>query len=563
MKAFFGSLLLSVLFSLAAICSQAQTPDSTAEWVVHPPGLGGDQIGGMVMDDSGNIYIAGGFNYEMTVGNIVLNSPGGADGFIIKYRPDGAVIWARRAGGVSGDMITGIDLDDSGNVYVTGMFSDTAEFNDVSLVSAGGVDAFVAKYRPDGTLAWAVSAGGSTIIEDWGDHGRLIRVGPNGDIYVVGMFVDQAVFETDTLIGRGIADLFIARYRPDGGVVWASSAKAGPYAYPGGIAVDDSGAVLIHGALPDTIDFGGVSLISKGEDDIFTAKYGADGTFQWAKQVGGAAEERYGDIAIDRGDNIIVTGGFEFMADFNDTTLVGTGNRDVFLARYEADGTLTWIRGFGGRGLAEGDRIVLDENGETYILGLFGETLDLDGIILTAEKNRDNRFLAKLDTGGKVEWARYLCDYRSARLDHVVVRGDVVYGAGSFEKTIVLGGDTLTSAGSTDIFVWKFPRVPAVSALPMEEYDGMGVDLGARILALHPNPARDRASVEVEMPAPGVATLVVTDLLGRTIATPFNGRLMGGRTVLAIDIGGMSAGSYLVRLLTESGTRSARLVVTP
>ena len=150
-----------------------------------------------------------------------LTSAGFGDIFVAKYDPDGALLWATRAGGGGNSTGLGIDVDAEGNIHVTGWFRETAVFgegedNETTLTSAGGAptDIFVAKYDPDGALLWAVRAGGTSV-----DRGSGIALGGAGNSHMTGLFRETAVFgagedneTTLTSAGGAPTDIFVAKY---------------------------------------------------------------------------------------------------------------------------------------------------------------------------------------------------------------------------------------------------------------------------------------------------------------------------------------------------------------
>ena len=123
------------------------------------------------MDGTGNSYVTGVFQGAATFGPGDLNettliAAGGTDIFVTKYDAGGALLWAKRAGGTSGDQGFGIATDSTGNSYVIGSFGGTATFgpgeaNETTLTAAGGNDIFVANYDANGALLWAKRAGGT------------------------------------------------------------------------------------------------------------------------------------------------------------------------------------------------------------------------------------------------------------------------------------------------------------------------------------------------------------------------------------------------------------------
>jgi len=186
-----------------------------------------DYIGITTLSNNSTV-VTGWFQGSATFGpgeinQAILNSAGVADIFIARYNPDGTLSWAKRVGGTSiyygddwGYEITTLS-DDS--TVVTGRFSVSATFgpdemNQTVLTSAGGRDIFIARYNPNGTLAWAKRAGGSSY--DWG-YG-ITTLSDNSTV-VTGGFYGSATFgpwepNQRILTSAGNEDIFIARFAP-------------------------------------------------------------------------------------------------------------------------------------------------------------------------------------------------------------------------------------------------------------------------------------------------------------------------------------------------------------
>jgi hypothetical protein len=268
------------------------SPSGTYLWAFKLDGGNGPQnLGNSVattslgIDGSGNIYVGGYFGGTVNVGGKgSLTSAGNRDLFVAKYTAAGRYSWAFRAGGTGDDLCNSVAADGSGNVYVTGTFEGTVDFNPgtgtTNLTSAGGADIFVARYNTSGAYLWAFRTGGTT-----SDDGvRSIAVDGSGDIYTVGGFVGVVDFDP----GAGTANLdgdsfsmFIAKYTATGGYLWAvgMAGSAGTFGWGGRtLAIGGSGMVYISGSFANTVDFdpgvGTANLTSAGGPrDIFIAGY--------------------------------------------------------------------------------------------------------------------------------------------------------------------------------------------------------------------------------------------------------------------------------------------------
>ena len=224
--------------------------------------------------------------------------------------------FAVSAGGKDRDIAHDVAIDRRGNIYVTGNFEGTATFGEggdaVALNSVGGSDVFVARYGRDGALRWAIRAGGNGR-----DEGRGIATDRLGNVYVSGAFQEIATFgqgdEAVTLTTTGFDDIFVAKYGRNGTLRWATS-SGGPYPDGGlDIATDHRGNAYVTGFFNEMATFGAgeTAIVLAGSDiDIFIAKYGRDGTPQWATGGGGDDFDFGYGIATDRRANVYVTGAY-------------------------------------------------------------------------------------------------------------------------------------------------------------------------------------------------------------------------------------------------------------
>lgn len=252
-------------------------------WATRAGSSGEDKGNGIATDCAGNVYVVGEFENTVTFGNtITLQAPGTdvADIFVGKLDPTtGSWVWATRAGKLAGDITSenkgyGVATDCSGNVYVTGEFIGTITFgNNITLVSAGSSDIFVAKINPaNGEWVWATRAGSTGI-----DKGNEITTNCRGDVFVTGEFSGTVTFGNSiTLKSDGSpAEVFIAKIDPTYGTwVWAERVGGSSSDRGHGITTDCQGNVYVTGEFENTATFGNnITLGSDGAaDDMFIAK---------------------------------------------------------------------------------------------------------------------------------------------------------------------------------------------------------------------------------------------------------------------------------------------------
>lgn len=236
------------------------------------------------IDSSNNVYITGQFagvvDFDPSVGVTNLNSGGSFDIFLAKYDTSGNYVYAKVLGGVDVDAGSGLAVDGSGNTYVTGWFRGTADFDPsagvANLVSAGGQDAFFAKYDALGNYVYAKGFGG---IRNETITGLVID--SSGNSYVTGVFQSTTDFDPSAgvanLTNLGLYDVFLAKYDASGNYMYAKSI-AGPTKGIGySVAIDGSGIVYITGQLFGTADFdpseGVYNLSTINQSSVFVASY--------------------------------------------------------------------------------------------------------------------------------------------------------------------------------------------------------------------------------------------------------------------------------------------------
>jgi uncharacterized delta-60 repeat protein len=408
------------------------------------------------------------------------------DNFIARYNPDGTLSWVKGAGGASEYYdACGITMLSDNSIVVTGLFQGSATFgqyepNQTVLTSDSCHDIFVARYNPNGTLAWVKGAGGVT-----DDDGNAITALSDDSTVVTGFFNGSAIFgpgesNQTTLTSAGSGDIFIARYNPDGTLAWAKRA--------GGIA-DDVGkaiitlldnSIVVTGSFTESAKFGPSEsnqtiLTSAGGEDIFIARYNPDGALTWVKRAGGASTYDWGyGITALSDSSIVVTGLFEGSVTFgpgelNQTALTSAGDIDIFIARYNQDGTLAWAKRAGGASYDRGNGITTLSDNTTVVTGeycgpaIFGSGEPNQTVLTTVDSNYINAFIARYNVDGTLAYAKHAggsqCSSFSSGIttlsdnSSVVIgffQGSATFGTGEPDETV------LSYAKDLGIFIARF-----------------------------------------------------------------------------------------------------------
>jgi hypothetical protein len=201
---------------------------------------------------------------------------------------------------------------------------------------------FLRAQTPD--WVWARGAGSTGT-----DNAFSITAHQSGSTYVTGHYGSGGItLGTTTLANLGASDIFIAKYDSSGAVLWAHGA-GGP-GYEGGqsVATDSAGNCYVTGGFEGSISFGTVTLTTSGFADVFVVKYDPNGNLLWARNAGSSTIDVGSSIAVDGLGNCYVTGYYSGSMTIGASSLPNAGNEDIFIAKYDASGSLLWAKGFGG-----------------------------------------------------------------------------------------------------------------------------------------------------------------------------------------------------------------------
>lgn len=238
---------------------------------------------------------------------------------------------------------------------------------------------------------------------------------------------------------------------------WAISAGGKQHDKTRGIAVDSAGNVLLTGEFTGTATFGEYTLTSVGDMDFFVAKVDPQGTILWARSGGGAKVDRGYAITADAAGNSYVTGHYDSPeAMFDQVTIKNAGEYDLFVAKYDAQGKLVWIKSGGGPGYDYGHGIAADKLGQVFVTGaVVGE-----GTFAAAKLGHpgpSHIFCLALSTDCELLWSRAAEGTGSSSGHGIAVdhQGNC-YAGGYAGGVSEFGGQKISNTAGQEILVAKF-----------------------------------------------------------------------------------------------------------
>ena len=236
-------------------------------------------------------------------------------------------------GGAGSDVGYGLDVDSSGNTYVTGYFQETVNFGGGNITSAGSSDIFVLKLDSSGKLLWVNTYGGT------GDEAGIhFSIDSSGNIYVSGNFGDTVDFGGGNVTSAGSADIFILKLNSSGAFQWVNTYGGTGYDTGNGLDVDSSGNIYVSGYFGDTVDFGGGNVTTAGNSDIFVLKLNSSGAFQWVNTYGDTGFDVSEDTVIDSSGNLYIIGSFQNTVDFGGGNITSAGSNDIYVLKLNSLG---------------------------------------------------------------------------------------------------------------------------------------------------------------------------------------------------------------------------------
>jgi hypothetical protein len=424
--------------------------------------LGGDQGNAVIVDNSGDVYVAGSFFSEVDFGDgNPIQSNGWNDAFLTKYDSNGEFIRVVTWGGSSSDFVHSVVADDSGNVYVASSFSSAVDFGDGNPIQPNGnSDGYLLKLDSNGDFISVKTYSGSgcenpasTVIDNF------------GNIFVAGYFDGEVDFgDGNPIQANGTSDVFLTKYDFNDDFDWVRTWGGLDYDYGISVAVDGQGNAYITGGFYEAIDFGdGNPIQSNGIGDIFVCRFDSNGDFIWAKTWGGVDHDKGTSVAVDNSGNVYATGFFQEEVDFGDGNPIQSIHAwDVYLVKHNQDGDFVWVETWGGHNDQYPKSVAVDKADKVYVAGVFYAGIDFgDGNPIQAIGGSD-AFFSKFDSNGDLIWVKtwggLSSDFaRSIAFDESGDISEHVYVTGSFKGTVNFGdGNPIQSNGGGDAYLSKF-----------------------------------------------------------------------------------------------------------
>ncbi len=243
------------------------SPAGNHLWSKRYGNLSGQESYAVAIDAADNIVVVGTLKGNMNFGGGLLTSLGLGDVFLAKLDPMGNHVWSKRFGDMVDQTGAGVAVDPAGNIIAVGSFAGTLNLGGQNLVSAGGTDAWIAKFSPAGVHLWSRAGAGN-------NNQALTGVSSDvfGNVTATGFLSDTADFGGGALTAIAGQDVVVARYSAAGSHLWSKRYGGAGTELGRATAAAATGEVFITGLVTSPTDFGGGVMAGGGGEDIFLFK---------------------------------------------------------------------------------------------------------------------------------------------------------------------------------------------------------------------------------------------------------------------------------------------------
>jgi hypothetical protein len=427
-------------------------------------------------DPAGNVYVAISFTGTIDFGTGPVTSTGNNEPMVIKYDPNGNVVWSYQvAGGTSSTQIEGMAVDANGGVGLVIQGGPSINFGDGGQTGA----MFAVKLDPSGHVAWANAYNAVFFLGDTTGYYNVqdVALTAAGDMAIGGYLYQPVNLGAGTVTPIGSTDAFVLVLGPNGQYRFAKHwGVAGKNSQVNSVAFQPSGDVALAGNLDSVaFDLGGGSLAPIGVDDYYFNADGfvmvldTSGNYVTAQRFGGAGASTTANMVTSNAAGLAIGGTFSgttlTWGDAGQLDVPGDGGLRLYVAQLDPNGVELWSHAYGDpTGWLQFGGIAATTSGNPVVTGFFDKGIDFGdhAIGVTSDASTPYKaFVAELDRGdGGPVFSRATNNgptaTGSAYAWGVAAGGGGIYVGGWFGGTIDFGG--MPETGNQAFFVAKFAQ---------------------------------------------------------------------------------------------------------
>lgn len=394
----------------------------------------------LAVEPLGSVYLTGIFLDTMQMGTQLLTNAGSYDMFLAKYDATGRVVWGQRGGGVDWDSAEAVAVDPAGDVYVIGQCRGPAVFGTQAIGPTLNPQLYLVKYDPSGAVVRLRREGTASV----SSGGTDLAVDGEGNVY-------QAAYVQNLNEPYYVAT--VDKLNASGTVLWHREFAVDYTPFDYRIAVDRSNRVVLAGSFWSHLSVGSLEATNVGRSSFFCVQLDAQGSPVWLRHAELQPNDQasVSSVSVDAAGNVLLCGQFSGAMVLGGVELVSRGEQDVFLAKYSAAGDLEWVQQVGGV-RDDAAQAWCFPNGDIYLALRFQEMASIGDRVVVGERGR-NACVMELAPNGEPRWLLRTGLPEYCRFSVAADSARRLYLAGSFTQAATFGTNTLSSTGWADMFL--------------------------------------------------------------------------------------------------------------
>lgn len=525
------------------------------------------------LNSAGEIYIAGSFNDTIIFGTSQFVSTaitpgfGTPDGYVAKLDQNGNLLWFKQFKCLLTCEITDITLDNSGNIYAIGSFSQAVTVDTSTRTGSNNNSALlIAKINPAGNIMWV-----NITLNGQGGHSRgmAITTGKNKDIFISGTLEKKTKIGGLEIDAKSDIRFILARFDQSGKLKWVkATGETNPLSPKNSLASDEHSNLYMTGSVSDKNTFDTIAFDAVSKGSFFVAKLDSSGVARWLRQssMTSLLEEGNG-IEYKSSSCIYITGTFAAdnfsVGGITVNRATSLGGKDMFLMKMQNNGTVNWIRQSHGtapdcRGLG----LALNSDSSVFVTGRYGSptsggagSYDVtlgEGINAVSLNNGGllDVFVAKYNYNGNLLWTNIVTSTNAEESYAIASNGaNSAFIAGIFRNETTLGSINLKTTpypSGLNMFYAKVSGGIQGNANDLLKEEG---------LLLYPQPASSSINVNIQSNT------------NKNIARIYSsqGHLIIEQLVLkdnfSIDLTNFVNGIYFIEVVSGNNRFASKLIV--
>ncbi|MBN2349615.1 MAG: hypothetical protein JXJ22_12285 [Bacteroidales bacterium] len=283
--------------------------------------------------NNGAIYAAGTFTGRLSGGKTTIESTGKKDIFLVKLNNSGIVEKLINLGGDEDDMPTALSVSESGNIMLAGNTGKTFNVDSLVLNAHENItksNTFLIQFDENFNARWNTMIYGDEYCQV-----NSLAQNRDGDIFLTGSF-NYSIQAADTLFfSTGYTDGFLMKYNNAGNLLWGRNFGTWYYDYTTHLNIDKLGGALITGSIGDTLVIDNLMVNPlEGNNSALAIQFSSDGLAIWGDCISGNGRNFGYGSALDQKGNLYLTGAFRNTFEKESVKFTSRGDQDVFLAKY-------------------------------------------------------------------------------------------------------------------------------------------------------------------------------------------------------------------------------------